>query len=227
MGGRPLVVRVTDALRGCASIDRIIVIGPPAPLGALLDASVEILPEQDSMMNNIAAAAARLHGVSQALGVAADLPLLTTEVVEGFLRGCTGNADFYYSIVPQAAVERRFPGVHKTYVKVVDGTFTGGSVILFSPVVIERIRPLVEHLLNARKKPWLMAQLFGWSIVMKFASGRLSVAEMEARAHEITGLYGRAVVVESPELALDVDAQRPENLKILRAALEPPGWSGI
>jgi hypothetical protein len=72
-----------------------------------------------------------------------------------------------------------------------------------------------------------MAQLFGWSIVMKFASGRLSVAEMEARAHEITGLYGRAVVVESPELALDVDAQRPENLKILRAALEPPGWSGI
>jgi hypothetical protein len=54
---------------------------------------------------------------------------------------------------------------------------------------------------------------------MKFASGRLSIAEMEARAHEITGIWGRAVIVESPELALDVDADRPENLAVLRGAL--------
>jgi GTP:adenosylcobinamide-phosphate guanylyltransferase len=226
MGGRPLVVRVTEALRGCPSIDRIVVIGPPGPLASLLNSSIEIIPERDSMMDNISAAAALLQAVPQVLGVAADLPLLTAEAVEGFLQRCTGGADFYYSIVPQACIETRFPGVHKTYVKVTDGTFCGGSAILFSPRVIDRIRPFIEQIINARKKPWLLAQLFGWSIVMKFASGRLSAAEMETRAHEITGLHGRAVIVEAPELALDVDATRPENIEILRAALEPPGRSG-
>jgi hypothetical protein len=65
----------------------------------------------------------------------------------------------------------------------------------------------------------VLAQLFGWSTVMKFASGRLTIAEMETRAHEVLGIRGRAVIVESPELALDVDAGRPENLAVLRAAV--------
>ena len=226
IGGRPLVVRVTEALRGCSTIDRIIVIGPPEPLRPLMDSSIEIIPERDSMIDNIAAAVERLQGVPRALGVASDLPLLTPEAVEGFLQRCAGDADLYYPVVPQSAIETRFPGARKTYVKAADGTFCGGSVVLFAPAAIDRIRPFIERIVNARKKPWLLAQLFGWSIVMKFASGRLSIAEMEARALEVTGLNGRAVIIEAPELALDVDAERPENIKILRAALEPPGWSG-
>ncbi len=225
IGGRPLVVRVTEALRGCTSIDRVIVIGPPGPLAPLLDVSIEVIPEQGSMMDNIAAAVAHLRDVPLALGVASDLPLLTATAVEGFLRRCAGEADLFYPIVPQAAIEAGYPGAHKTYVKVTDGTFCGGSAILFSPAAIDRIRPFLEQVVNARKKPWLLAQLFGWALVMKFASGRLSLAEVEARAFEVTGLRARAVIIEAPELALDVDAERPENVGILRASLEPPGRS--
>ena len=223
IGGRPLVVRVTEALRGSASIDRVIVIGPPGPLAPLLDAAIEVIPERGSMMDNIAAAVAHLQGVPLALGVASDLPLLTAPAVEGFLQRCTGEADLFYPIVPQAAIEARYPGAHKTYVKVTDGTFCGGSAILFSPGAIDRIQPFLEQVVNARKKPWLLAQLFGWALVMRFASGRLSLAEVEARAFEVTGLRARAVIIDAPELALDVDAERPENVGILRASLEPPG----
>jgi len=226
MGGRPLVVRVTDALRGCASIDRVVVIGPPGPLGALLDASVEVIPERETMIDNMIAAVAQLPMARQALAAASDLPLLTADAVEGFLQRCTGDADFYYPIVPQAAIESRFPGARKTYVTVTDGTFCGGSVILFAVDAIGRIRPFLEQVVAARKKPWLLATIFGWSTVLKFASGRLSIDEMEARAFEVTGIRGRAMIVEAPELALDIDAERPENVKILRAALEPPGRPG-
>ncbi len=225
IGGRPLVVRVTEALRGCASIDRIIVMGPPEPLAPLLDASIEVIPERGTMMDNISAAVAHLQGVPLALGVASDLPLLTAAAVEGFLRLCAGEADLFYPIVPQAAIEARYPGTHKTYVKLTDGTFCGGSAIVFSPGAIDRIRPFVEQVVNARKKPWLLAQLFGWALVMKFASGRLSLAEVEARAFEVTGLRARAIIIDAPELALDVDAERPENVGILRASLEPPSRS--
>jgi hypothetical protein len=220
------VVRVLDALRGSASIERIVVVGPPDPLAALLGASVEIVPERDSMMHNVEAAVGRLPGVGQVVIVASDLPLLSTAALDGFLARCTDHADLYYPIVPQPTIEQRFPGARKTYVKVTDGTFCGGSVLLFSASVIDRVRPFVEQVIAARKKPWLLAQLFGWATVMKFASGRLSIAEMEARALEVTGIRGRAVIVESPELALDVDVTRPENLAVLRETLEATEGTG-
>ena len=226
LGGRPLVARVTDALRGARSIGRIVVVGPPEPLRSLLDSSFEILPDQGSLVDNIAVATSRLPGESRVLTVASDLPLITAEAIEGFLELCTGDARLYYAIVPEAAVEHRYPGARKTYVRLTDGVFTGGSVLLFDPEIIERVRPLVERIMAGRKKPWLLAQLFGWSLATRLIAGTLSIADAEARVQEVTGIRGRAVVVESPELALDIDAERPENMKILRAVLEPNGGPG-
>ena len=223
IGGRPLVVRVTDALRDAASVDRILVVGPPPDLAALLDRSIEIVPDQTTMMDNLTVAVGRLSGVRQALAIAADLPLVTAEAIDGFVEQCTGEASCYYPIVPQAAIEARFPTARKTYVQMTDGIFTGGSAMLFDPSLLDRVRPFVERLMAGRKKPWLLAQLFGWSTVMKFAAHALSIAEMEAKAFEITGFHARAIILNGPELALDVDAERPENLSALRAVLEPPG----
>lgn len=223
MGGRPLVVRVVEALRGSSAVDRVVVVGPVRPLREVLGAAADVVPEQDSMMHNVEAALAHVGAAGQVVAVASDLPLLTAAVVDGFLDRCVDSADFYYPIVPRAAVEQRYPGARKTFVKLADGTFCGGSVLMFEAAVIGRIRPFVEQLIAARKKPWLMAQLFGWTTVMKFASGRLTIAEAEARAREVVGIRGRAVIVETPELALDVDADRPENLAVLHAALGAGG----
>jgi GTP:adenosylcobinamide-phosphate guanylyltransferase len=217
IGGRPLVRRVVDALRGCPAVERIMVVGPAEPLEAAIGPDAEVIPEQASLMDNLAAAVARVSGHGPVLAVASDLPLLTAEAIGAFLDRCTDGADFYYAIVPQAAIERRFPTARKTYVKVTDGTFCGGSVLWFNADVIDRVRPFVEQVINARKKPWLLAQLFGWGTVMKFASGRLSIAEVETRAREVTGLVGRAIMLDGPELARDVDAERPENLQAILA----------
>lgn len=222
LGGLSLVERAVRALRDSPSIERIVVVGPPEPLLALLGPSAEVVSDQGTMTDNIAAGVGLLGGGGHVVAVASDLPLITQEAVERFLGLCAGDSDFYYSIVPQAVIERRFPTARKTYVKLKDGVFCGGSIVLFAPEALERIRPLVEQAIAARKKPWLLAQLFGLATVMRFASGRLSIAELEARAREISGLRGRAVVLDGPELALDVDAERPENLAALRAALEPP-----
>jgi len=222
IGGLALVERVVTALRGIPSIGRIVAVGPPGPLAALLGSSVEIVPDQGKMMDNIVAGVARLRDGDRVLAVASDLPLITPEAVERFLGLCTGDADIYYAVVPQSAIEGRFPTARKTYVKLTDGTFCGGSIVLLAPEALERVRPLIEQAIAARKKPWLLAQLFGLATVMRFASGRLSIADLEARAYAISGLSGRAVVLDGPEMALDVDAGRPENLAAIRAALEPP-----
>ncbi len=220
LGGRTLLARVVDAVRTVPTVDRIVVVGPVEPIRALLDPAIEVLPEEPSLIDNIAAAAARLTGVPMVLTVAADLPLITADALGRFLELCTGDAGFYYPIVPQAALHRRFPDAQKTFVKVVDGVFCGGSVLLFNPGLIDKVRPFVHRVIEGRKKPWLLAQLFGWSTVLKLAAGNLTIADMETRIFDVTGVRGKAVVLDGPELALDLDAERPGNVAILRAAVE-------
>ena len=220
VAGRPLLAHVLGALRGVRGIGRIAVVGPEGSIRAVSD-DVLIVPDQGSIMDNVVHALGMLRSRDPVLVVASDIPLLTPAVVEDFLAACANDsADFYYAIVPQDAIEQRFPGARKTFVRVVEGMFCGGSVMLFNPAVVDRVRTFIERVLAARKKPWLLAQLFGWSIVMKFASGRLTIEEMEAKVRELLGITARAVIMPDPELALDVDVGKPENLAIIRTALE-------
>ncbi len=219
IAGRPLVVHVGQALRAVPGISRIAVVGPEASIRALLP---EVVPVADGagIMDNVVRAVQVLGSTEPVLVVASDIPLLTPAAVEAFLSACAqADADFHYAIVPQEVMLRRFPGARKTFVRMTDGTFTGGSVMRFNPAVIERVRTFVERLLAARKKPWLLAQVFGCSIVMKFASGRLSISEMEAKVTDLLGITARAVILPHPELALDVDVGKPENLEIISQTL--------
>jgi hypothetical protein len=50
-----------------------------------------------------------------------------------------------------------------------------------------------------------MAWLLGLPFVVKFARGRLTVAEAEARASRLTGCRCRALVGADPRLGVDID----------------------
>lgn len=235
--GHPMVWYVARALDGARSVGRVVGVGPPERLreacGPLLTA---VVPETGgTILDNLQAglaellrdAAAATPGDAEGrlvMVAASDIPLLVADAVEDFLAACAKEAaDFFYPIVPQTVLEERYPGARKTFIRVVDGSFTGGSVFLFNPRVVAQVRDFAAKVLRARKKPWLMAQLFGWSTVMKFSSGRLSIKEVEARAKELTGLEARAVVIRRPELALDADEEHPENLSVIRTALAGEG----
>lgn len=221
LGGRPLVAHVVAAVRGARGVDRIAVVGPVAPLRAALPAETVLVDDAGGIMDNVLRALGVLGTTSRALVVAGDIPLLTARAVEDFLAACENtSADFHYAIVPQEVMQQAYPGARKTFIRVADGTFTGGSVMLVNPAVAERVRDFVDRVVAARKKPWMLAQLFGWSVVMKFASGRLTIAEMQEKVTEILGITARAVISPYPEVALDVDVGKPENLAIIRSALD-------
>ncbi|MGH2453149.1 MAG: nucleotidyltransferase family protein [bacterium] len=236
--GHPMVWYVAKALADARSVGRIVAVGPPERLseacGPMLDA---VVPDSGgSILDNVVAGLAQVVRAAPAaagsggaappavLVSASDIPLLTADAVEDFLGACAKEAaDFYYPIVPQTVLEDRYPGARKTFIRVVDGAFTGGSLFLFDPRVVDKVRDFAEKVLRARKKPWLMAQLFGWSTVMRFRSGHLSIKELEARAREITGMDARALIIRRPELALDADEEHPENLVVIRQALHGEG----
>lgn len=220
VAGRPLVVHVMEALRRTRGIGRITAVGPPE-LARALPPEVVIVPDAGEIMDNLGRATATLQSSSLTLTAASDIPLLTAEVVEEFLAACAArHADFYYPIVPQHALTSRFPTARKTYATLAEGTFTGGNITLFNPQVIDRVRAFVERMIVARKKPWMMAQMFGVGISMKFFTGTLSIEEVVARATEITGIVVIPVIISRPELALDVDVGKPENLEAIRREFE-------
>jgi hypothetical protein len=202
-----MVECVLSALRATPRIGRIAMVAPlPLPPGA---ASLVDIPvaERGGLAENFAAGLAVLEQDTPVLAVAADIPLLTPAALTAFLGAADAvDADVWYAIVPRADVAREFPGARKTFVRLREGTFVGGSVILIRPRAFSHARPLIERAMSARKRPWELARLVGLGTLLSLAVGRLTIGAVERRVARIAGIGARAVICRYPEIALDVDS---------------------
>ncbi|HLW58370.1 MAG TPA: nucleotidyltransferase family protein [bacterium] len=216
--GRSMVEFVLDALRGAAAVRRIALVGP-MPLPPSVAAAVDVpVPERGALIENLAAGLAALPDNEPVLAVGADIPLLTPAAVDAFAAEAAAlDAEIVYGIVRREEVARAFPTVRKTFVRLRDGTFTGGSLILMSPTAFARARGAVERAIRARKRPWELAGLFGLGTLAGLAAGTLRIAALERRGTTLTGVRVRALVCPTPEIAVDVDTA--EMLALVRERL--------
>ena len=174
--------------------------------------------EQGSLLANLAAGFAGLDPTAPVLAVAADLPLLTPAAIDAFVDAALAmDADLRYAVVSRADLARACPGVRKTFVRLRDGVFAGGSAFVMTPVAFARARPIIERAIAARKRPWQLARLLGLSTLLGLATGQLRIAALEARVGRITGIRARAVICRDAEIA--VDADRPDDLVLMARCL--------
>lgn len=226
VGGVTMVERVLAALRATPQVRRIALVGPvPLPAAAAAAATLAV-PAGGGLLENLSAGLAALAAPGEdaprdnapVLVAAADVPLLTSAAVAAFLGGAlAAEADAAYAIVPREEIVRVAPGVRKTFVRVADGEFTGGSLVLLRPGAFARARPVIERAVRARKRPWELARLFGLAALVGLATGRLRIAALERRAETLTGLRARAIVCRDAGVALDVDTA--EMLEFVRSRL--------
>jgi GTP:adenosylcobinamide-phosphate guanylyltransferase len=235
VGSSTMVERVIAALRGVPQIRRIAVVGPDPLPPAVAAAATLAVPAAGRLLDNLSAGLAALEqdvpadqrpatmkskprGAVPVLVAAADVPLLTAAAVAEFLQAAqAAGADAAYAVVPREVVARAAPGVRKTFVRLADGEFTGGSLVLLRPGAFARARPVIERAVRARKRPWDLARLFGLATLAGLATGRLRIAALERRAETLAGLRARAVVCRDAGVALDVDT--PEMLALVRQRL--------
>ena len=123
-----------------------------------------------------------------------------------------------YPIIPQASILGTWPGVQRTYFRFAEGVFTGGNLFLVRPQVASVLRTRAERLLQHRKSPIRLAGDIGYGTLLKFLVGRLPIAQVEARAGELLGIRGRALVFSHPEVGVDVD--KPSDLKLVQELME-------
>ncbi|MCS6859307.1 MAG: nucleotidyltransferase family protein [Abditibacteriales bacterium] len=204
IAGEPMVKRVVDVLHRCERVDHVVVIGLAALQSALKGTAV--VEPGETLSENIQRGDAALGKPERVLVMTCDVPLITAEAIDHFIaESLRSGADITYPIVTQEVCEQRFPTGKRTYARLVDGTFTGGNMVVLSRRFLEHSMFLTEAAFAGRKSPLKLAKLFGFGFILKFLLHRLSLADLLARASHV--LQCRAATVVSPyaEIAFDVD----------------------
>ena len=197
--GRPMVEWVLEALYA-AGLSPVYVGENPG----LVPAPALTLPDRGGLLENLEQALEHVEG--RVLVATGDIPHLTEEAVR-FVLDKAPEAALVYPIVPTEAVEARFPRTKRTYARLREGTFTGGNLLLLDKSLFREALPLARRVVALRKRPLALARLVGWDVLLKLLLGRLSLAEVEARAQRILGVEARALVTPYPEVGVDVDRE--------------------
>lgn len=220
VAGRPMVWYVVDALQRVESVQRIVVVGPVRRLTPLLsDLRCQIVERGETMVESLERGVSALGSPTAVLVVTGDIPLLTPEALVDFLAQCqTRQAELYYPVVAREVNERDYPGVQRTYVRLKDGVFTGGNVVLVRrTAMISEFKDVFAQAVALRKHPVKMCRLLGLTFLVRLVLGRLSIEEIEKRVGRLLNLNGACVISPYPEVGIDVD--KPSDLELARRIL--------
>ncbi len=212
-GGKPLACYVLEALGACSRVTRVLYVGAGA--AALVGTGTQVLAPGDSFVESFrigVGAALAQHPEARVLVITADLPWLDARALDDFLAAAEPEAALVYPIIRQETAAAQFPWQNRTFVKLKEGRFTGGNMMLLSPRMVPILLPFVERAYAGRKNPLLLARLFGLDFIFKLLTGRLSLETIEARAARILGQPVRVFISGYASIGADVD--KPEHLSV-------------
>jgi molybdopterin-guanine dinucleotide biosynthesis protein A len=207
INGITLVGRVVAALRRTLAIGRIVVVAPPSAWGHPdLREADDFRPDGLRIRESLRNGLDGFPPDEEVLVAASDMPVLTPAATSDFIERIGAlHADVVYGCVEKRVHLERFPEVPHTWARMRDGTYCGGGMVAIKPRALPQLERFIERLGAARKHPFKLASLFGWDMLARFAVGRLSIAQAEARASRILGAPVRALVSPYPETAVNVD----------------------
>jgi len=206
--GKCMLEYIVETLQQAPSVVATAIIAPEGALAALPHLPGLKAPSGDTLVDNMLKGSELLaaDGVTHLLFITGDIPLLTVESIEAFITdSLASGAVLTYPIIPREACERRFPGAKRTYVRLQDGTFTGGNVVLTTAKQLREQRSLFQELYLARKQPFKLAGLLGWSTVVRMLTGKLSLSYLEPIASRILQGPVKAIITQYPEIGFDID----------------------
>lgn len=230
---RPMFDYVLQALAGVSEIDEKIVVGPKRMGNWIREnyprQQVRVVEAGENLLQNVRLGIeeAKQQDDRMVLLTTCDIPFLTEEAVDDFLRRCEKdeNFDFYYPIIRKEDAEQFFPGMKRTYVKLREGVFTGGNLFLIRPSMIGQMAERADKILQYRKNPLKISAEIGWSFTLRLlfsqVYGLIRIHQLEKRIHQLFGIKARAIISPYPHIGTDID--KPSDLlfakQIMRRSL--------
>lgn len=209
--GRPLIEYVLDALLAAKEVQDVTVAGAPdlVSLAGATRRAVRWVPGGPSMARSLELGLRAMAPSGPVLIVACDLPLLSPKAVDDFVRAAAASdGDVVYPLVPRPAVERLAQGAGKRCLWMREGPYAAGNLALLRRELSSRAFALLERAHRWRKDPRALGAMLGWDIYLKLGARRMSLAQLEARVRERSGVAVRLVTVEHGSLGFDLDTPR-------------------
>lgn len=219
LGTRTMLDYVVSALDAAPSAGEIFVVGtvPPSSRYTRVDA-------QETLLENLLAGLDAAGDGERVLVSTSDIPFLTPEAVEDFLmRAIATGAELCCSYVPLALCLRKYPEMKRTAIKLAEGRFTLGNMMLVSPHFLRAQEEVISAAYAARKSPAQIAHLLGGGLLARllgaqlFAPSLLPTAALEAAVSRMLG--GRAVGICSAYAEIGTDVDKPNDVALARRLL--------
>ena len=134
-----------------------------------------------------------------------DLPILSVAAVEISRPLHCARRRRHLRLRGKTRTLRRYPAFRILGRGCATVRFAEPGCAAIKPRALPLLERFIEDLGAARKYPFKLASLFGWDMLARFAIGRLSIAQAEARASRILGAPVRALVSPYPETGVNVD----------------------
>lgn len=203
---KEMITYIIEALRKLDFIDEIAVVGSKTQLSPIKDRVDTLVEGGSTLTQNVLKGSQIFEDNEKILLLTSDIPMITPESIKDFAEKALAlKAEFCYPIISKEENEKKYPGVRRTYVKLKDGTFTGGNIVLVKAGTLKRCINQAEAFLAYRKKPWKLARILGISFLIKLILGKLTIVELERRVSDLFNMKARAVFCPYPEIGTDVD----------------------
>lgn len=216
--GRPMVEFVLRALRGSHYLKHLILVSN-FQIGDELKPLVDkVVPAGNTMEENIERGVMETSSPLVAL-MGSDIPLISTQTVDRVISLCESySASLYLPVVRKEDIERVFPGSQRTYAHLKEGNVKAGNLFLFRRENWHTVENFLSRVVAGRKQIWKLASILGAKCLFKFLVGQLSIEELEKVVSRATSLPVKALIIDAPDLGVDVD--KLDDLILARAVLE-------
>jgi GTP:adenosylcobinamide-phosphate guanylyltransferase len=219
VGGVAMLGRVLAALAAVPAVARIlVVIERPEVLTALLPCAkpVAAMPPAEGPSASVAAALLK-HG-TPLLVTTADHALLQPSWVSEFLQAAGQAADLgadaLVAVARREAVMAVAPDTERTWLRFSDGDYSGCNLFLLARPGSSGVVQLWQQLEAGRKKPLALLRRLGFTYVLRYRFGWLSLPRALARLGALAGARLAPIVLSDGRAAIDVD--KPADLELVR-----------
>ncbi|HEU4826248.1 MAG TPA: NTP transferase domain-containing protein [Dongiaceae bacterium] len=222
VAGVPMLLRVVEAVRATACIDRIhvciedagVVLQVPELEALHRDGVLEIVPAAQSPAASVAAALACIDLLSQPLLITTgDHPLLTPAIVQRFLDSAPMDCDLAVALAPADVVAAAYPGAIRTFYRLGRRRFSGCNLFLACSPNVARVAEFWRSMEAYRKRPLRLIWRIGPWALIKVLLGVMNAEQAFAYLSQKAGATIRPVELPIAEAAVDVD--KPADLELV------------
>ena len=214
VSGRPMVLRVLDALAEACEVGTRILCGPAkSSVEQNTELNDLVSSDQVQWVSPQATPSSSAFTVLQSLPedvpvllTTADHALLSSEMVDHFCAEARNSGcDVLAGVASYDLISAAFPDTLRTVTKLKDGGFCGCNLFAFLTPRARLAADFWRQVENERKKPLRVVKVLGWSAVLRYLVGQLTLEYALSQLSRRMSLKVGAVEMPFAEAAVDVD----------------------